>query len=146
MTARLPGAPRLRAGEASAPHRRHEPTQAQQLAHSPPGRRSQGAPRRCKGTDGIIPTSLAVESDTKARLAAEHGLHGTDTGSPEVQVAIFTERINQLTEHLKTHKKDHHSRRGLLLLVGKRRRLLNYLTRSDVSRYRALIQKLGIRR
>jgi small subunit ribosomal protein S15 len=89
---------------------------------------------------------LAVESDTKARLAAEHGLHGTDTGSPEVQVAIFTERINQLTEHLKTHKKDHHSRRGLLLLVGKRRRLLNYLTRSDVSRYRALIQKLGIRR
>jgi small subunit ribosomal protein S15 len=89
---------------------------------------------------------LAVESDTKARLAAEHGLHGTDTGSPEVQVAIFTERINQLTEHLKIHKKDHHSRRGLLLLVGKRRRLLNYLTRSDVSRYRALIQKLGIRR
>lgn len=89
---------------------------------------------------------MAVESDTKARLAAEHGLHGTDTGSPEVQVAIFTERINQLTEHLKTHKKDHHSRRGLLLLVGKRRRLLNYLTRSDVSRYRALIQKLGIRR
>ncbi|HXM57898.1 MAG TPA: 30S ribosomal protein S15 [Candidatus Dormibacteraeota bacterium] len=89
---------------------------------------------------------MAVESDTKARLAAEHGLHGTDTGSPEVQVAIFTERINQLTEHLKTHKKDHHSRRGLLLLVGKRRRLLNYLIRSDVSRYRALIQKLGIRR
>ena len=89
---------------------------------------------------------MAVESELKAKLAAEHGLHGTDTGSPEVQVAIFTERINQLTEHLKTHKKDHHSRRGLLLLVGKRRRLLNYLIRSDVSRYRALIQKLGIRR
>ena len=69
-----------------------------------------------------------------------------DTGSPEVQVAIFTERIRELTEHLKTHKKDHHSRRGLLLLVGKRRRLLNYLSRNDVERYRALISKLGIRR
>jgi len=89
---------------------------------------------------------LAVESELKARLAAEHGLHGTDTGSPEVQVAIFSERILQLTEHLRTHKKDHHSRRGLLLLVGKRRRLLNYLNRTDVARYRALISKLGLRR
>jgi small subunit ribosomal protein S15 len=89
---------------------------------------------------------LAVESEFKAKLAAEHGHHGTDTGSPEVQVAIFTERIKQLTEHLKTHKKDHHSRRGLLLLVGKRRRLLNYLSGQDVERYRALITKLGIRR
>jgi len=76
----------------------------------------------------------------------ENQLHEKDTGSPEVQVAIFTERINQLTEHLKVNKKDHHSRRGLLLLVGKRRRLLNYLSRNDVERYRALIQKLGIRR
>ena len=89
---------------------------------------------------------MAVDSGVKARLAGEHRLHGTDTGSPEVQVAIFTERIRQLTEHLKTHKKDHHSRRGLLLLVGKRRRLLNYLSRNDVGRYRALIAKLGIRR
>lgn len=89
---------------------------------------------------------MAVDSEVKARLAGEHRLHGTDTGSPEVQVAIFTERIKQLTEHLKTHKKDHHSRRGLLLLVGKRRRLLNYLSRNDVGRYRALIAKLGIRR
>jgi small subunit ribosomal protein S15 len=89
---------------------------------------------------------LAVESESKARLAAEYGLHGTDTGSPEVQVAIFSERIRQLTEHLRTHKKDHHSRRGLLLLVGKRRRLLNYLNRSDVERYRGLISRLGIRR
>jgi small subunit ribosomal protein S15 len=79
-------------------------------------------------------------------LAGEHRLHGTDTGSPEVQVAIFTERIRQLTTHLQTHKKDHHSRRGLLILVGKRRRLLNYLSRNDVERYRALISKLGIRR
>jgi small subunit ribosomal protein S15 len=89
---------------------------------------------------------LAVESEAKAQLAVEHGLHATDTGSPEVQVAIFTERIRQLTEHLKIHKKDHHSRRGLLLLVGKRRRLLNYLNHSDAQRYRALISKLGIRR
>jgi small subunit ribosomal protein S15 len=93
-----------------------------------------------------LATSLAVESEHKAKLAAEHGLHGTDTGSPEVQVAIFSERILQLTEHLRTHKKDHHSRRGLLLLVGKRRRLLNYLNRADVGRYRALISKLGLRR
>ena len=89
---------------------------------------------------------MAVENELKAKLAAEHGLHGTDTGSPEVQVAIFSERILQLTEHLRTHKKDHHSRRGLLLLVGKRRRLLNYLNRTDVGRYRALIAKLGLRR
>ncbi len=79
-------------------------------------------------------------------MAGEHRLHGTDTGSPEVQVAIFTERIRELTRHLQTHKKDHHSRRGLLILVGKRRRLLNYLSRNNVERYRALIAKLGIRR
>ena len=89
---------------------------------------------------------MAVESEVKGKLVAEHRLHNTDTGSPEVQIAVFSERIRQLTEHLKTHKKDHHSRRGLLLLVGKRRRLLNYLSRNDVGRYRALISKLGIRR
>ena len=89
---------------------------------------------------------MAVESDHKAQLAEQYGHHGTDTGSTEVQVAIFTERIRQLTEHLRTHKKDHHSRRGLLLLVGKRRRLLNYLNRSDAQRYRALISSLGLRR
>ena len=89
---------------------------------------------------------MAVDSEVNATLAGEHGLHGTDTGSPEVQVAIFTERIRQLTEHTKTHKKDHHSRRGLLTLVGKRRLLLNYLMRNDMQRYRALIAKLGIRR
>ncbi|GAC1658829.1 MAG: 30S ribosomal protein S15 [Candidatus Dormibacteraceae bacterium] len=79
-------------------------------------------------------------------MIAEHRLHESDTGSPEVQVAIFSKRITQLTEHLKANPKDHHSRRGLLLLVGKRRRLLNYLSRNDVERYRALIAKLGIRR
>jgi len=89
---------------------------------------------------------LAVENEVKGTLIAEHRLHDSDTGSPEVQVAIFSERIKQLTEHLKAHGKDHHSRRGLLLLVGKRRRLLNYLSRNDVERYRTLIAKLGIRR
>lgn len=85
-------------------------------------------------------------AEKKQQIIADNRTHDTDTGSPEVQVAIFTERIQQLTEHLKINKKDHHSRRGLLLLVGKRRRLLNYLSRNDVERYRALIQKLGIRR
>ena len=80
--------------------------------------------------------------DTTATIA-EHRLHETDTGSPEVQVALLTGRINHLTEHLKVHKKDHHSRRGLLMLVGRRRRLLDYLRRNDVERYRALIAKLG---
>ena len=89
---------------------------------------------------------LAVAEEVKGRIVAEHRLHDKDTGSPEVQIAIFSERINQLTEHLKANPKDHHSRRGLLLLVGKRRRLLNYLSNTDVSRYRELIGKLGIRR
>lgn len=72
--------------------------------------------------------------------------HSTDTGSPEVQIAILTERINQLTEHLKVHKKDNHSRRGLLKMVGKRRKMLDYLAKKDVERYRACIAKLGIRK
>ena len=83
--------------------------------------------------------------DTFATIS-EHRLHETDTGSPEVQIAILTERINHLTEHLKVHSKDHHSRRGLLMMVGRRRRLLDYLRRNDVERYRALIAKLGLRR
>ncbi|MCZ7536667.1 MAG: 30S ribosomal protein S15 [Acidimicrobiia bacterium] len=82
----------------------------------------------------------------KAATIAEHRLHETDTGSPEVQIAILSERINHLTEHLKAHKKDHHTRRGLLILVGRRRRLLDYLRRNDVARYRALIAQLGLRR
>ncbi|HEY6316820.1 MAG TPA: 30S ribosomal protein S15 [Acidimicrobiia bacterium] len=83
--------------------------------------------------------------DTTATIA-DHRLHETDTGSPEVQIALLTERINHLTEHLKVHTKDHHSRRGLLTMVGRRRRLLDYLRRNDVGRYRALIAKLGLRR
>jgi len=83
--------------------------------------------------------------DTTATIA-EHRLHESDTGSTEVQVALLTERINHLTEHLKVHKKDHHSRRGLLMLVGRRRRLLDYLRRNDVDRYRTVIGRLGLRR
>ena len=82
----------------------------------------------------------------KSATMAAHRHHETDTGSPEVQVALLTGRIEDLTEHLKTHEKDHHSRRGLLKLVGSRRRLLNYLDNNDVERYRALITKLGLRR
>jgi small subunit ribosomal protein S15 len=83
--------------------------------------------------------------DTAATIR-EYRLHETDTGSPEVQVALLTERINELTAHLKVHKKDHHSRRGLLMLVGRRRRLLDYLRSNDVERYRAIIARLGLRR
>ncbi len=79
-------------------------------------------------------------------IIEEFGMHGTDTGSPEVQVALLTQRINHLTEHLKVHKKDHHSRRGLLMMVGQRRRHLRYLREQDVERYRSLIAKLGLRR
>ncbi len=81
-----------------------------------------------------------------SKIISEFGVHATDTGSPEVQVALITERVRVLTEHLKVHKKDHHSRRGLLMLVGKRRRLLNYLQNQDVERYRNLIAKVGLRR
>jgi small subunit ribosomal protein S15 len=83
--------------------------------------------------------------DTKT-IIESYGLHDSDTGSPEVQVALLTERINHLTEHLRVHKKDHHSRRGLLMMVGKRRRLLSYLRNQNVERYRTLIAQLGLRR
>ena len=87
-----------------------------------------------------------ISKETKAQLATEYGKTPTDTGSPAVQVAILTYRIKELTEHLKVNKKDHHSRRGLLKMVGKRRNLLAYLKSKDVERYRALIEKLGLRK
>lgn len=89
--------------------------------------------------------SNAVIPD-KAKLIQEYATGAGDSGSPEVQVALLTARINHLTEHLRTHKKDHHSRRGLLQLVGRRRRLLTYLQRDDIERYRSLIKRLGLRR
>ena len=82
---------------------------------------------------------------SKQDTITEHKLHDTDTGSPEVQIALLSERIRQLTKHLKMHKKDHHSRRGLLMLVGRRRRMLDYVKANDIERYRALVAKLGLR-
>jgi small subunit ribosomal protein S15 len=82
----------------------------------------------------------------KGGTIEKHRLHDSDTGSPEVQIALLTDRITHLTEHLKVHKKDHHSRRGLLMLVGRRRRLLDYVRQNDVERYRQIIAKLGLRR
>jgi len=87
-----------------------------------------------------------LTKDAKAEVIGGHRRHESDTGSPQVQIAILTERINQLTEHLKMHKKDHHSRRGLLQMVGRRRRLLNYLQKTDLDGYRELTKKLGLRR
>ncbi|HUX66673.1 MAG TPA: 30S ribosomal protein S15 [Terriglobales bacterium] len=89
---------------------------------------------------------MATTSEAKLQLVGNYRIHPSDTGSPEVQVALLTDRIAYLTEHFKTHAKDHHSRRGLLLLVGKRRRLLDYLKREHPDRYRDLIHKLGLRK
>lgn len=87
-----------------------------------------------------------ITKDQKTTVIATNRTHETDTGSPEVQIAILTERISQLTEHLKIHKNDNHSRRGLLKMVGKRRKMLDYIYKKDINRYRALIAKLGIRK
>lgn len=89
---------------------------------------------------------MSLKIDEKKGIIEANKRHDTDTGSPEVQIAILTERINQLTGHLRTHHKDHHSRRGLFKMIGQRRRLLNYLTQVDVERYKAVIAKLGIRK
>ena len=89
---------------------------------------------------------MTLTKDKKTDLIGEYQLHSSDTGSPEVQIAILSERIGYLTEHFKTHSKDHHSRRGLLKMVGQRRRLLDYLKKKDISRYQGVIQRLGIRK
>ena len=89
---------------------------------------------------------MVLSTQDKKELIEQYKLHDTDTGSPEVQIGLLTHRIQYLTEHLKVHKKDHHSRRGLLMLVGRRRRLLNYVKKNDVQRYRTIIETLGLRR
>jgi len=89
---------------------------------------------------------MTLTKEAKLDIVGKHGRHGTDTGSPEVQIALLTTRINELTEHLRAHAKDHYSRRGLLKLVGRRRRLLDYLKQTDLERYRTVIEKLGIRK
>ncbi|MEI2819999.1 MAG: 30S ribosomal protein S15 [Marmoricola sp.] len=90
--------------------------------------------------------SIGTDAETKKKIVAEYGADANDTGSPEVQIALLSHRISHLTDHLKQHKHDHHSRRGLLLLVGQRRRLLNYLQKTDIERYRSIVQRLGLRR
>ena len=87
-----------------------------------------------------------IQKAKKTEVIAQYATHEGDTGSPEVQIAVLTKRINDLTEHLKAHPKDHHSRRGLLKMVGHRRNLLNYLTKKDINRYRAIVEKLGLRK
>ena len=89
---------------------------------------------------------MSITAERKTALLQEYATKPNDTGSPEVQVAILTERINNLTEHFKSHHKDNHSRRGLLMMVGKRRSLLDYLTKKDINRYRAIVAKLGLRK
>ncbi|KRW91622.1 30S ribosomal protein S15 [Alicyclobacillus tengchongensis] len=89
---------------------------------------------------------MMLDAEAKKQIVEKYKVHETDTGSPEVQIAILTERINYLTEHFRTHKKDHHSRRGLYKMIGRRRNLLNYLRKKDINRYRELIQSLGLRR
>ena len=109
----------------------------------------------CRAADGagtgqtdslILRSHVPLDTAVTREIIAEHATAEGDTGSPEVQVALLTRRINDLTEHLNVHKHDHHSRRGLLLLVGRRRRLLKYLANKDITRYRALIERLGLRR
>ena len=89
---------------------------------------------------------MVLSTQDKKELINQYKLHDSDTGSPEVQIGLLTHRIQYLTEHLKVHKKDHHSRRGLLMLVGRRRRLLNYVKNNDVQRYRSILETLGLRR
>jgi small subunit ribosomal protein S15 len=90
--------------------------------------------------------ATGTDAETKKKIIAEYATSEGDTGSPEVQVALLTHRISHLTEHLKDHKHDHHTRRGLLILVGQRRRLLNYMQKQDINRYRSIVERLGLRR
>jgi small subunit ribosomal protein S15 len=106
----------------------------------------QAPARRATNTPKGARVSTGTDAETKKKIIAEYATTEGDTGSPEVQVALLSHRISDLTEHLKTHKHDHHSRRGLLLLVGQRRRLLNYMQKEDINRYRSIVERLGLRR
>ena len=121
---------------------------ARPLAGRPVERPTPNNVRICtiSGPTRVRRGSMSIDAETKQKIIAEYATTDGDTGSPEVQVALLTHRITHLTEHLKTHKHDHHSRRGLLLLVGRRRRLLNYVADTDIERYRSLIDRLGLRR
>ena len=105
-----------------------------------------GLPANKKFYFGKVNTTMTMQKDEKQKIIETYAVHEGDTGSPEVQIAILTRRINDLTEHIKVHQKDHHSRRGLLKMVGRRRNLLNYLQKVDIERYRAIVSKLGLRK
>src|SRR5919106_4213425 len=111
-----------------------------------PGRATRVRASQSRTAESSVGAHLTLTKEAKQEIIGTHGRHGTDTGSAQVQIALLTTRINELTEHLRTHAKDHYSRRGLLMLVGRRRRLLNYLQRRDLEGYRALIKELGLRR
>lgn len=105
-----------------------------------------GSCQQARSVGSVRKGIMSLDSATKQQIIDQYGTKPGDTGSPEVQIALLTRRISDLTEHLKAHKHDHHSRRGLLILVGQRRRLLQYLVKTDINRYRSIIEKLGIRR
>jgi small subunit ribosomal protein S15 len=110
--------------------------------HPHRGRLSRGNPHSLS----LLRSHVPLDAEIKKEIFADYAINEGDTGSPEVQIALMTRRINDLNEHLKVHQHDHHSRRGLLLLVGRRRRLLGYLRNTDITRYRTLIERLGLRR
>lgn len=112
----------------------------------PFGAATSGFGPRDRRSDSMPGDHMGLTTQEKQPLIADYRIHERDTGSAEVQVALLTKRINDLTEHLKSFKKDHHSRRGLLMMVGKRRRLLEYIRKNDVAKYRTLIERLGLRR
>lgn len=116
------------------------------LGQVEPVSRGKGRASRWDTGDWKEEMNMPLSKEEKRKIVEEYGSHEGDTGSPEVQIALLTKRIEELTEHLKVHRKDHHSRRGLLMMVGKRRRLLNYLKEKDYERYKKLIEKLGLRR
>jgi small subunit ribosomal protein S15 len=131
------------------PEREHVLTQgdlAVRTAADPECPGEQAPARRATRNSKGSRVSQGTDAETKKKIIAEYGTSEGDTGSPEVQVALLTHRISHLTEHLKSHKHDHHSRRGLLLLVGQRRRLLNYMQKEDINRYRSIVERLGLRR
>jgi small subunit ribosomal protein S15 len=110
------------------------------------GRNRTGRPKLIRHSGSCSHDHMSLQRDIKAGIITDHARSDGDTGSPEVQIAVLSRRISDLTEHLKSHPKDHHSRRGLLRMVGRRRRLLDYLQREDIERYRDLIARLGLRR
>ena len=133
-----------------SPRRAHWPIVVPDTPASSPASEARKLPcgRALVGAGTLLPCHVAMPltQERKAELTKQFGTNEQDTGNTRVQVALLTERINQLTEHLRAHKKDHHSRRGLLMLVGQRRRLLNYMQRSNLEGYRELIKELGLRR